>query len=59
MELFVQRMRRPEKKEEVKKFSFEYTSRATLQGVAEMTQMTSVELPKSRGPEPLPLLAIA
>lgn len=55
----MQRMRRPEKKEEVKKFSFEYTSRATLQGVAEMTQMTSVELPKSRGPEPLPLLAIA
>lgn len=42
MELFVQRMRRPEKKEEVKKSSFEYTSRATPQGVAGMTEMTRV-----------------
>lgn len=42
MELFVQRMRRTEKKEEVKKCSFEHTSRATPQGVAGMTEMTRV-----------------
>lgn len=38
----MQRMKRPEKKEEVKKSSFEYTSRATPQGVAGMTEMTRV-----------------
>jgi len=42
LELFVQRMRRTEKKEEVEKCSFEHTSRTTPRGVAGMTEMTRV-----------------
>lgn len=42
MGLFVQRMRRTEKKEEVEKRGFEHTSRATPQRVAGMTEITRV-----------------
>lgn len=42
MELFVQRMRRTENKEEVEKCGFEHTPRATPQEVAGMTEMTRV-----------------
>lgn len=57
-------MRRTEKKEEVKKCSFEHASRATSWGVAGMTKMTRVAglscgAAKGQRPEPSPVPEIA